>query len=90
MTPRAERRPTFLTGTLYSLQRATSLRGERGSVGDSTRSEMEKVVPSTKVTRQVSDLGPESWTREMDLEEVRRMESNSSEDTEGMEAAWAV
>ena len=50
-------------GTLYNLHRATNFIGERGSVLLSTKSEMEKVVPSTSLTMAVSLLDPESSTK---------------------------
>ena len=73
----ADNKPVFLIGTLYSLHLATNFNGLRGSVLLSTRSEIEKVVPSASLTRAVSDLGPESSTDTIDLAESRRITSNS-------------
>lgn len=44
---------------------------------------MENWVPSTSLTRAVSDLTPESSTTRMDLAESLRMISNSERVTEG-------
>ena len=44
-----------------------SLSGERGSTGDSMRSEIMNWVPSMRVTIAVSCLGPESSTPLTDL-----------------------
>mmetsp|Transcript_1129 Transcript_1129/g.2613 ORF Transcript_1129/g.2613 Transcript_1129/m.2613 type:complete len:115 (+) Transcript_1129:364-708(+) len=74
-------------GTLYNLHRATNFNGERGSVLLSTKSEMEKVVPSTSLTMAVSLLDPESSTTRIDFAESFRMMSNSEEVTDGTVAA---
>ena len=87
---RALSRPVFFTGTLYNRHRATNLSGERGSVDDSTRSDMEKVVPSTNLTIAVSDFGPESSTMKMDLAESFKIMSNSADVTDGILAALEV
>ena len=44
-------------------------------------------MPSTSLTRQDSDLGPESSTMEMDLDDDFSMMSNSSEVMEGILSA---
>ena len=73
---------------MYNLHRDTSFNGLLGSVELSTKSDMLNCVPSTSFTTQVSDLGPDSSTMEMDLDDVLRIISNSSEVTDGMSAAF--
>jgi len=82
--------PTFFTGTLYKRHLATSFNGLRGSVLLSTRSEIEKVVPSANLTKAVSDLTPESSTDTIDFAESRRITSNSELVTEGMSGMGAA
>ena len=74
-------------GILYSLHLATSFNGERGSVDDSTRSEIVNVVPSTRRTIAVSDLGPDNSTATILFAESLSMTSNSAVVTDGMTAA---
>ena len=76
--------PVFFTGILYNRHRATSFNGDRGSVDDSTKSDIVNVVPSTNFTMAVSDLGPESSTMDIDFAESFRMMSNSDDVTDGI------
>ena len=80
-------RPVFLMGILYSLHLATSFNGERGSVDDSTRSEIVNVVPSTSRTTAVSDLGPDNSTATILFAESLSMTSNSAVVTDGITSA---
>ena len=80
--------PVFFTGILYSLHLATIFNGDRGSVLDSTKSDIVNMVPSNNFTTAVSLLGPESSTYNIDLAESFKITSNSEEVTAGMSAAF--
>ena len=80
--------PVFFTGILYSLHLATSFSGDRGSVLDSTKSDIVNMVPSNNFTTAVSLLGPDSSTDNIDLAESFKITSNSEEVTAGMSAAF--
>mmetsp|Transcript_3591 Transcript_3591/g.7846 ORF Transcript_3591/g.7846 Transcript_3591/m.7846 type:complete len:254 (-) Transcript_3591:123-884(-) len=80
-------RSTNLVFTLASRHDATTLRGDRGSDGDSIISLIPKTVPSSSFTTTVSLRGPENSTICTESGESLRMVLNSSTDAIGIAIA---